>query len=525
MKQRRWAGVAGAVLLMGAGLAGPARALIDVPTSQRRALSLAELASGSGIARPVDAGSGPLDDAWFLESYRALQARGLVDPLGERYASWQSARSDGGLHLETLLPQLEVRSYVLGSTTDRRLLYHTSGDRLEDGFNTFLSASGAAFWGDRVGGEYEFQLTQNPDDVGYRTKRLYLKTLWGKWSFKVGRDAERLGQGYFGSLLLDDNAPTMNLWRVRTEEPLFLPGFLGRLGGFRFTVFNGYLSDGTPAAPDIRYGSGVEPVRDPRLLGMRFSYHPTSWFDLGFSRVVYYGGKGRERYDSPTDWWKLLSGSEEHPTGDATRRYDNDGHASYDFTLRLPFLNGVGPLKGGKIYWELAGTDGGPTEFTGRWERHNMFGFIPFELLQRGYLGGFFLSTGLTELRWEYAETSEAWYRHHQYSQGFSYRGRPLGHPMGGDARSTSAEISRYFGAGWRTSLTGEVSERGRSLPESERRWEGNLRVEALALRVAGVPLTATLDLLGARVRDPLDDPRRVDRNEVYAGLGLASFW
>jgi hypothetical protein len=49
--------------------------------------------------------------------------------------------------------------------------------------------------------------------------------------------------------------------------------------------------------------------------------------------------------------------------------------------------------------------------------------------------------------------------------------------------------------------------------------------VEALALRAAGVPLTATLDLLGARVRDPLDDPRRVDRNEVYAGLGLASFW
>jgi hypothetical protein len=525
MDHRRWLGAAGALLWAVAGFGASAWALIDVPTSERRAVSLAELASGSGIARPVDAGAGPLDDAWFLESYRALQARGLVDPLGERYASWQAARSDGGLHLETLLPQLEVRSYVLGSSTDQRLLYHTSGDRLEDGFNTFLSASGAAFWGDRVGGAYELQLTQNPDDVGYRTKRLYLKTVWGKWSLKAGRDSERLGQGYFGSLLLDDNAPTMDLWRVRTEEPLFLPGFLGRVGGFRFTVFNGYLSDDTPSPPDRRYGSGVAPVRDPRLLGMRFSYHPTSWFDLGFTRVVFYGGKGREKYDSPKDWWKLISGSDEHAFEGESRRYDNEGHASYDLTLRLPFLNGVGPLKGGKIYWELAGTDGGPTEFTGRWERHNMLGFIPFELLRRGYLGGFMISTGPTEVRWEYAKTDAAWYNHSLYPQGFTYRGRPLGHPMGGDAWSTSAEVSRYIGTGWRTSLAGEVSERGRSLPESERRWEGSLRVEALALRAAGVPLTATLDLLGARVRDPLDDPRRVDRNEVYAGLGLASFW
>ncbi|MEW6486604.1 MAG: hypothetical protein AB1578_01650, partial [Thermodesulfobacteriota bacterium] len=69
MNHRTWPVVAGTVFLVGAGLAGPARAVIDVPTSERRAVSLAELASGSGIARPVDAGAGPLDDAWFLESY------------------------------------------------------------------------------------------------------------------------------------------------------------------------------------------------------------------------------------------------------------------------------------------------------------------------------------------------------------------------------------------------------------------------------------------------------------------------
>lgn len=520
MKHKRWPWVAGAVFLGGLCLAGPARALIDVPTSERRALSLVELASGSGIARPVDVGAGPLDDVWFLEAYRALQARGLVDPLGERHASWQAARSDGGLHLEPLLPQLEVRSYVLGSGTDRRLLHHTSGDRLEAGFNSFFSASGAAFWGDRVGGAYELQLTQHPDDLGYRTKRLYLKTVWGKWSFKVGRDAERLGQGYFGSLLLDDNAPTMDLWRVRTEEPLFLPGRLAGIGGFRFTLFNAYLSDGTPSPTDPRYGSGVDPVHDPRLLGMRFSYHPSAWLDLGASRAIYYGGKGRETYDTPRDWWELLTATNENVHEGESDRYDNEQYVAFDLVTRLPFLNGIGPMKGGKVYWEYAATD-----IISKWQGEDTGGLMPFKLNHVANLGGLYLSTAVTELRVEFAQTSNPWYRHGQYSQGYTYRGQPVGHSMGGDARTWFFEVTRYLGAEWRTSLSADISERGRSLPESERRWEANLRVEALALEVAGVPLAGTLDLLGARVRDPLDDPRRVDRNEVYAGLGLASFW
>lgn len=495
--------------------AGPAAAVLDVPSSDRRALEIADLASSSGAARPADPALGPLGMKLYLESYRALEARGLVDPRGERLDRWDRSRGEG-LYLESLRPVLELRAYHLSADGGSRTLLHSSGDTLEDGFNTFFSASGAAFWGAHVGGAYELQLRQSPGDWSYRTKRLYLKGVWGKWSLKAGRDAERLGPGYHGNLILGDTAPTMNYWRVRTEQPLFLPGRLAGVGGFRFTLFNGYLSDESPKPPDLRYGSGADAVRDPRLLGMRLSYHPSSWLDLGASRAIFCGGKGRTTYDTPKDWWELFTATSENVNPGESDRYDNDQFVAFDVTARLPFLNGLGPLKGGKVYWEYAATD-----IISRWQGEDTGSWVPFKLNRVANLGGLYLTTAVTELRVEFAQTDAAWYGHHQYPQGYTYRGRPLGHHMGGDARNWFVEVARHFGPGWRASLGLDLEERGRSLAQPEERAEWSLSVEARRLRAFGVSIEARLDLLAAQVDDPLDRPDREDRSELYAGITL----
>ena len=493
--------------------ADPAQALLDIPTSDRRALQIADLAGSSGVARPADLAVMPLDDSVFLESYQSLNNRGLDDQLGAQVASWAETRADGRFHFEFLRPDLDVRTYWAGADTDGRLLYHTSGDRLESGLNTFTSLSGEAFWGERLAGHYELQGVVRSGDLEYRTKRLYLKGVWGKWSLKVGRDSERLGPGYRGSLLLDDNAPTMDMLRVRTEAPLFLPGKLASLGGFRFMVLNAFLSDDNPSPPDPRYGSGVDATQDPFLLAMRFSYHPTSWMDLGLSRAILYGGRGRETYDSPHDYWELFTATNENVFEGESDQYDNDQYATMDATVRLPVLNGFGPFKGGKVYLESGGTD-----LHASWQGDDT-ALMPFRLSRKSYLVGGYLTTAVTDFRVEYADTHDAWYRHSQYPQGYSFQGRPLGHSMGGDALSWYFEIGRHFGPDWRLSGAFDYEERGRSLERTETRKEGTLWLENRTLEIWGRPLSVRADYLLAEVEDPLDDLEASDRTETYLGV------
>lgn len=488
-------------------------ALLDVPTTERRALSIADLASGSGLTRPQDTASLPLDDSAYREASGALRRLGLVDPLGERLEAEAAARSDGRLHLEFLKPDVELRGYYLGGV-DRRQPYHSAGDRLYEGLNGFLSAAGAAFWGDWLGGEYDVRIQQHPEGFDSRAKRLYVKAVAGKWSFKVGRDTIRLGPGYHGSLLLDDNAPPLDLWGIRTEEPLFLPGWFSNLGGFRLWLFNAYLNDSNPEPVDARYGSGVKPIHDPRLLGMRFSYHPTYWFDLGFSRAIMYGGKGREAYNSPKDWWELFSASHENVRPGESHRYDNDQYASFDATLRLPFLNGLGPLKAGKVYWEHGGTD-----LNAPWQGDG-WGILIIDLTNTANIAGLYLSTAVTDLRVEFAKIHDRWYRHGVYSQGYTYRGRPLGHPMGADSEGWFAELSRYLTPEWQASVSLDLEKRGLSQPDTERRTEWGLSLTKQ--RALGLPVSARVNLLWADVKDPLDDPGTGSRTEILTGLELS---
>lgn len=510
---RTIATIASLLLISRAAAAGP----LDIPTSDDRALSIVELAAASGISLPYSSAATPIDDTDYLSAYRALRARGFIDPVGEQRENVNLLRSKSQFYLESLKPEIKTRYYLLSEGSKRRPLYHSSADSLERGSNFFLAASGAGFWDNRAAVAYELQMGQSSEGFEYNPKRLYLKASWGAWSFKIGRDSERLGPGWHSNLLLDDNAPTMDLWRIRTENPLFLPGALSSIGGFRFMLFNAYLSDSNPTPPDKRYGTGTDAVRDPRLLGMRFSYHPTRSLDFGISRLIMYGGKGREAYDSPKDWWELFSAKSENVHEGESHRYDNDQYAALDFTLRLPGLNGLGPMRGGKIYWEY-----GATDIISKWQGEETDGWEPFKLNRVASLGGLYLTTGTADLRFEFAQTDSSWYRHGQYSQGFSYKGAPLGHHMGGDARNWYVEIAKFFSPRWRAALGFDLEERSRS-SERDDRVEWTLKIDAPRFHGLGADWDLRLDFLTAHLTNPLDDETRRDRNETYLGFSLSS--
>jgi hypothetical protein len=505
-------------------LARPAAAgLIDVPTENRRAPALVDLASSSGLVPGLELGVAPVDEEIYLGAYRALREKGFYDPGGELLEAWEAARRNSPLYLRSLSPRVELRTYAFRGA-DELLLDHRSGEVVEEGLNAFASLSGAAFWRDRVGGFYQLHTAVGPGDWDLRVKRAYLKIALGKWSFKAGRDSERLGVGYHSSLLLDDGAPTLDLWRLRTEEPLFLPGFAAGLGGFRFSVFNAFLQDSHPTPSDLRYVGAAAPVEDPRLLGMRFSYHPVSWFDLGFSRAVLYGGRGREVYDSPKDWWELLWAGQENVGEGQSARFDNDQFNSYDLTLRLPIVaEWTRLLQAAKVYYELGGTDGGPSDWDLGWKRHQVLGVLPFELLRRAEIYGGLLSTGTVDFRYERAKLDDAWYRHHRYGQGYTLRGIPLGHHLGPGGLEHFFELSAYATPELRLTASLELEKRGVNLPSPERRRELTLTGEVSRLPLFGTLWTARIEGWGARVQNPLDAPETSSRWEYMVGVGFSN--
>jgi hypothetical protein len=235
------------------------------------------------------------------------------------------------------------------------------------------------------------------------------------------------------------------------------------------------------------------------------------------SRTALYSGKGRHTYDTPSDWWKLFSASSENDfTHGQNTTFDNDQYAAVDATVRMPFLNNLGPLKAGKAYWEHAGTD-----FSAPWQSGAPGRVRTIDFTRVSDLFGLYLSTAVTDLRAEYAHTNKEWYVHHAYPQGYTYQGLPLGHHMGGDAQDLFFEAATYFGPGWRAILGLDLEDRGRSLPVVEHRSEWTLGLEAY--RPWGIPVTARIDALTANVRNALDDVNRGDRHELYLGVSVAA--
>jgi len=68
--------------------------------------------------------------------------------------------------------------------------------------------------------------------------------------------------------------------------------------------------------------------------------------------------------------------------------------------------------------------------------------------MRAAHIFGITLTTGLTDIKYEYTETvgkGETWYTHHMYPDGFTYHGFIIGNAAGGNARNHLCSISHDF--------------------------------------------------------------------------------
>jgi hypothetical protein len=157
---------------------------------------------------------------------------------------------------------------------------------------------------------------------------------------------------------------------------------------------------------------------------MRSALRPNRYLELGASRALHFGGKGRD--ESASTFFDVLTGQRES----AENTPKGNSVASVDAKVLLPFR--IQPVV---LYGEWGGEDTSQR----------------FIFTRHAWLVGVFLpSIGpfrKADLRIEYGTTLTknpgTWYQHGQYPH--QYNGRILGHPMGTDARDLFLEARLFL--------------------------------------------------------------------------------
>jgi hypothetical protein len=270
--------------------------------------------------------------------------------------------------------------------------------------------------GDRVALNLQGSYVVDPDDdKDWRADGSYLGVNFGNFMLSAGFMERWWGPGWDGSLILSTNArpiPSITLERNYTDP--FKSKWLSWIGPWRASVALGEAESHDVAVPKVKF------------LAARINFKPRPWLEFGLTRTAQFCGGERE-CDWSTFWDMLLGHDNQGDDGVGSEDQPGNQMAGYDMRLRSP--------------WRSL-----PLVFFTQWIGEDEAGGLPSK-----FIGQFGLETwgssqfGGWRLRAEYADTACNFsretpefgcaYRNGVYPQGYSYRGRIIGHAMDNDSR------------------------------------------------------------------------------------------
>ena len=315
----------------------------------------------------------------------------------------------------------------------------------------FISNTKALSRGPTVG-----PLTSFNDQYAYLREASLKLTLWNV-AVEFGRGTQWWGPGYHGSLLLTDHAFPLDMIKLGSDETFRLPWVLSKLGDWKINSFLARLE-------------GDQTFSHEKLFGLRLSYLPAAWLELGLTRLTQFGGQG-----SGTSFPRTLVDcykSQPNQVGVA----DCNEQAMVDFKALVPHVPYLLPFPSGiQVYGELGSED--------KWSKYP----IPSRaaVLMGLYIPQLFHGD-TTDFRIEYADTDLArrqsgevgvWYNNSKYTNGLRQYGFPLGHHMGTDAIDFFVRSTRYMTEDLQIGTNFDYQERQRGLPVHERKYEGSTDV------------------------------------------------
>jgi hypothetical protein len=267
----------------------------------------------------------------------------------------------------------------------------------------------------------------DPDDnQQFRADGSYIGVNVGNFLISAGFMERWWGPGWDGNLILSTNArpiPSITIERNYTDP--FKSKLLSWIGPWRASIAMGEAESHDVAVPNVLFYAA------------RINFKPRPWLEVGLTRTAQWCGG-----DRPCDWdtfTDMLLGRD-NQVGDTASEQPGNQMAGYDVRLRSPWK----PLPVA-IYGQMIGEDeagGLPSKFIG------LFGF---EAWGSSPFGGW-------RLRGEYSGTAcnfsrqtpeyNCAYRNSIYPQGYTYRGRIIGHAMDNDSEmySLAAILTRSRG-------------------------------------------------------------------------------
>lgn len=313
---------------------------------------------------------------------------------------------------QTLKNQHQLATLSVFAESDRKDIPQAFADQEKAqlvGALTFNA--GGEHWAGRlqVNAEKDQQI-KSGDDINVEGSFIAGK-LWNQW-LVAGQIPVYWGPGHDGSLIRGDaSRPVTGITLQRAEQAAFDTKWLSWLGPWQYQAFAGQLND-------------YRAVPDAKLIGLRLTAQPFQSLELGASRVIQWGGKGRPQ--SLSSFWDAWLGTRDN-IEDPNEVDPSNQMAGIDARLNLNSLTGL-PIG---LYGQMVGEDEA--------------GGLPSRKL---YLAGIDYSSVLGKMPYqlylEWADTrtnGDAWgytYNHHTYKDGYYQHGFPLGHAAGGDAEMVS---------------------------------------------------------------------------------------
>jgi hypothetical protein len=269
------------------------------------------------------------------------------------------------------------------------------------------------------------------DQVNPIVQQLYGKFAYKNFELEVGRDSLVWGQGEYGGLILSNNARPLDMIKISSSAPFYLPSILKYLGPSKATFFIANLGP-------------QQSFRYPFLYGLNLSIKPTTWLELGLDHTIITGGEGAPSlnwYDPVEEFFFV------RPNGAHSNIETADQRFGINWRLKIP------PLRNTEWYFETLWDDFG---------RQTVIANIT---QQMAFVSGIYiprlLDDGSADLRLEYTRIPAPLYRNSTWVTGYSLDQRLIGSETGPDG-NTIRVVSNYD-LNPRLMLTGEAAYEERS--------------------------------------------------------------
>ena len=310
-------------------------------------------------------------------------------------------------------------------------LVNEQGTSVKRSFNMGLTFESRAQLWDFLTFYLQPELLANEDYTAAKLITGYAKlTLWNI-ELLVGKDSLAWGPGYHNNMLFGPNAAPLEQIRLGSAEAFLLPWIGDWVGPMKAMIFLAQLEE----RRDHRFA---------KISGMRLTFSPATWLELGGSRSVMFDGG---------DPWLPVS---QYPAAifnpqfgdvrsDPAERTNN--LFSVDADLRFRNLDRYYfPSRDlrlyGEFYWDDTCGECGPGTGVGNFFASN---FLPAGSTVGAVGGIHFLGLfgqDWLDGRFEYARTSKQSYNHDQFDQGYWTRGQVIGDFIGTDGRDYFARVS-----------------------------------------------------------------------------------